>query len=214
MMDLSDTPPSQEPLDDGCAGTVVEGLLTRTLDLPDIRIFRAIEIKDARGSVASVYSRSYFESLGIRDNFVQENHCVSPKRGTIRGFHYQLPPYGQSKLVRVVRGRILDVNVDLRCGSPTFGRCVKAELSPDGWNQIYVPVGFAHCYATLTDNVEIVFKLGCGYAPDYAAGLAWNDPDLAIDWPFRPEEVIVVQRDLDRPKFSELARFFPFDTGA
>jgi dTDP-4-dehydrorhamnose 3,5-epimerase len=182
----------------------------QALAISDIRIFRSPVNSDTRGSVAPVYSRSYFESIGIDDEFVQENHCKSPKRGTIRGFHYQLPPYGQSKLIRVVRGHILDVNVDLRQGSPTFGRWVKAELAADGWNQIYVPVGFAHCYATLSDDVETVFKLGCGYAPGHAAGLAWNDPDIAVAWPFAPHEVIVLPRDLDRPRFSELQQFFPY----
>jgi dTDP-4-dehydrorhamnose 3,5-epimerase len=190
--------------------TVVEGLETTQLAIPEIRLFRADRRTDVRGYVVPTYNRDYFASLGILDDFVHENHCWSPRRGTMRGFHYQLPPFGQSKLIRVTRGRMLDVNVDVRRGSPTFGRHVKAELSAEGWNQIYVPAGFAHCYATLEDDTEVVFKLGCGFAPDHAVGLAWNDPDLGIDWPFRPEEVIVLDRDVDRPRFSQIDRFFPY----
>ena len=141
---------------------------------------------------------------------MHENHCWSQKTGTIRGFHYQVSPYAQPKLIRVTRGRILDVNVDLRKGSPTFGRHVMAELDPDGWNQILVPAGFAHCYCTLTDDVEVIFKLGCEYAPKYARGLRWNDPDLAIDWPVSEKDAIVLERDLNRPRFHDLTEFFTY----
>lgn len=173
-------------------------------------MFAAHRREDVRGYVMATYSREFFASIGIRTDFVHENHCVSPRRGTIRGFHYQLPPYGQAKLIRVTRGRILDVAVDLRKGSPTFSQHVKVELSPDGWNQILVPVGFAHCYCTLEDDTEGIFKLGCEYATNHAVGLAWNDPDLGVEWPVLEDEAIVLPRDLDRPRFSELTRFFPY----
>lgn len=192
------------------SGTVIEGLEMRELAFPEIRVFRAEAKRDRRGTVVPTYNAAYFKSVGIRHPFVHENHCWSPKRGTIRGFHYQLPPYGQPKLIRVSHGRILDVNVDVRQGSPTFGKHVMAELTPEGWNQIYVPEGFAHCYATLEDNSEVIFKLGCGFAPDHAVGLAWNDPDLGIAWPIAESEAIVLERDLDRPRFSALTRFFPY----
>lgn len=125
----------------------------------------------------------------------------------MRGFHYQLPPHEQSKLIRVIRGRIFDVNVDLRQGSPTFGQHVSAELDADTWHSIYVPGGFAHCYCTLEDDTEVLFKLGSLFAPTFARGLAWNDPDLAIDWPIDEDEVLVLERDLDRPRFSRLNEF-------
>jgi dTDP-4-dehydrorhamnose 3,5-epimerase len=195
-------------------GTVVEGLTMRRLESPGLCLFRAEAARDDRGSVTSVYNRAYFQSVGIADSFVQENHCATALRYTVRGFHYQTPPFGQSKLIRVTRGRILDVNVDLRRDSPTFGRTVIAELSPLAWNQIYVPVGFAHCYATLDDDCEVIFKLGCAYAPDHADGLAWNDPDLAIDWPFPSEQAIVLPRDLDRPRFSALETPFTYSSPA
>jgi len=116
----------------GDSAIVVEGLETMTLEIPDIRLFRAERRADARGCVMASYSRDCLRTLGIDFEVVHENHCYSPKRGTMRGFHYQLPPYGQAKLIRVTRGAVLDVNVDVRKGSPTFGRHVKAELRPDG----------------------------------------------------------------------------------
>jgi dTDP-4-dehydrorhamnose 3,5-epimerase len=178
--------------------------------MEDLKIFRATPRRDSRGYVLPTYSKQGLRELGITFDVVHENHCWSPTAGTIRGFHYQLPPYAQPKLIRVVRGAILDVNVDLRKGSPTFGRHAKAELNPDGWSQILVPAGFAHCYCTLTDDVEVVFKLGCEYAPQYARGLRWNDSDLGIQWPVSQEDAIVLERDLNRPGFRELTDFFPY----
>lgn len=192
------------------AETVVEGLEVRSLEIPEIRIFRATRREDMRGWVVPTYSKAYFAGIGVDTEFVHENHCFSPRRGTIRGFHYQRPPQGQAKLIRVTRGRILDVDVDLRKGSPTFGRHVKVELTPDGWNQILVPVGFAHCYCTLEEETEVIFKLGCEYAPAHAAGLAWNDPELGITWPVSEAEAIVLPRDLERPRFADLTEFFPY----
>jgi dTDP-4-dehydrorhamnose 3,5-epimerase len=190
--------------------TVVDGLEVKSLEIPEIKLFRADRREDRRGYVVPTYNKAFFASLGIHTDFVHENHCFSPRRGTLRGFHYQLPPYGQAKLIRITRGRLLDVNVDLRRGSPTFGRHVKAELTPEGWSQILVPVGFAHCYGTLEDDTEVIFKLGSQFAPHHAVGLAWNDPDLGIQWPISPGEAIVLERDMKRPRFSELTQFFPY----
>ena len=189
------------------SATIVEGLECKALDIPDILIFRSQRTEDARGFVQPTFNGPYFRSIGIDVDFIHENHCFSPRRGTMRGFHYQLPPYGQPKLIRVTRGAILDVNVDLRCGAPSFGKHVSTELRPDGWHSIYVPEGFAHC--TLDDDSEVIFKLGSLFAPSHAHGLAWNDPDLAIDWPFADDQVTVLERDLDRPRFSELTAYFP-----
>jgi dTDP-4-dehydrorhamnose 3,5-epimerase len=189
---------------------VTESLEVRSLEIHDIKIFRAERRSDRRGYVVPTYSKQGFIDAGVPFEVVHENHCWSEQAGTIRGFHYQLPPYAQPKLIRLTRGRILDVNVDLRKGSLTFGRHVKIELDPDGWNQILVPAGFAHCYCTLTDDVEVIFKLGCGYAPKYARGLRWNDPDLGIAWPVQEEDAIVLERDLHRPCFRDLTEFFPY----
>lgn len=189
-------------------GTVAEPLSSKRLEFPEIFVFKSDGRSDERGHVAPSFSAVQLHELGLDFVFWHENHCFSPSAGTVRGFHYQLPPHGQSKLIRVTRGRILDVNVDVRLGSPTFGQHVAQELRPDGWSQIYVPEGFAHCYCTLEKNCEVIFKLGHPYAPDYARGFAWNDPALAIDWPIEPADAIVLQRDLDRPAFGELDEFF------
>jgi dTDP-4-dehydrorhamnose 3,5-epimerase len=192
--------------------TVPEPLETRALEISDIKIFRGERRKDRRGYVVPSYSRRGLLELGVSFDVVHENHCWSERAGTIRGFHFQLPPFAQAKLIRVTSGRILDVNVDLRRGSPTFGRHAKVELDADEWSQIFVPEGFAHCYCTLTDDVEVVFKLGCEYAPRYARGLRWDDPDLGIEWTVAKEDAIVLDRDLDRPRFRDLTELFPYRT--
>lgn len=197
--------------DKNIVGTVSEPLEYQRLAFPEIVLFRAEPRTDMRGSVMSSFNAPQLSSLGIEFTFFQENHCVSPKRGTVRGFHYQLPPHGQSKLIRVTHGRILDVNVDMRRGSPTFGQHVVAELSPDGWSQIFVPEGFAHCYCTLEDESEVIFKLGHPFAPDYARGFSWNDPALGIQWPISDEEAIVLDRDVNRPGFEQLDDLYPYD---
>jgi len=191
-------------------GPVVEKLDCRELDIGELRIFRSARRTDQRGFVQPTYNSAYFQSIGITTQFVHENHCFSPHPFAVRGFHYQSPPYGQPKLIRVTHGRILDVNVDLRQGSPTFAQHVKVELSPEDWFQIYVPTGFAHCYATIEPNTEVIFKLGSLFAPSHAHGFAWNDPDLGIEWPFDDNNAIVLERDLDRPRFSELTELFSY----
>jgi len=189
--------------------TISEGLEVRCLEIPDLKVLRAAPHHDRRGWVMPTFSVQGLLDDGIPFPVVHENHCWSPRAGTIRGFHYQLPPYAQPKLVRVTRGRMLDVNVDLRCSSPTFGRHVTVELDPGGWNQILVPAGFAHCYCTLTEDCEVIFKLGAEYAPRYARGLRWNDPDLGVAWPLGESDAIVLDRDLDRPRFRDLTELFP-----
>lgn len=193
-------------------GTVAEEIESAPLAAPGLRVFRTRQAHDARGWVAPTFNAAYFAGLGIRFAVVHENHCYSSQRGTVRGFHYQVPPHGQAKLIRVTRGRIYDVNVDLRKGSPTFGEAVGTELAAGGWDQIFVPVGFAHCYCTLENDTEVFFSLGCGYAPNYARGLRWNDPALHVQWPISEAAAIVLQRDLDRPPFGTLDEFFPYPT--
>jgi dTDP-4-dehydrorhamnose 3,5-epimerase len=190
-------------------GTVAEYLNVKSLSFPELFVFSGDARQDERGVVTPSFNAFQLKELGIQFDFCHENHCYSPKRGTVRGFHYQLPPHGQAKLIRVTRGRILDVNVDMRRSSPTFGQHVAQELSPENWNQIYVPEGFAHCYCTLEDDCEVIFKLGHPFAPDYARGFAWNDPALKIDWLIDPSEAIVLERDLQRPAFEDIEDLFP-----
>lgn len=184
--------------------TIVEGVSWKSLEIPDVKIFQAEPRKDIRGYVMPVYSQAFYKSIGIETNFVMENHVYTEHPFTVRGFHYQIAPFEQPKLIRVIRGKIFDVNVDLRPSSSTYGQHVSIELSASGWNQIYVPSGFAHCLMTLTSNTEVVFKLGEQFAPDFANGFAWNDPDLKINWPVDEDKAIVLQRDLERLRFSEL----------
>ena len=133
--------------------------------------------------LSETYNKSQLQELGIDDEFVQDNHSLTVDRGTIRGLHFQIPPHPISKLVRVIRGRVLDVVVDLRSGSETFGQHVTMMLSAELGNQIYAPVGFAHGFCTMTPDTEVVYKVSDYWYPEVDKGLLWNDPDLAIDWP-------------------------------
>lgn len=141
---------------------------------------------DSRGWFTEVYSEAAFSARGISCRFVQDNHSLSVPRFTLRGLHFQLPPHAQDKLVRCVRGRIWDVAVDVRAGSPTFGHYVGVELSAENGLQLFVPVGFAHGFLTLEENCEVTYKVSDIYAPTYDFGIRWDDPTVAIGWPIPP----------------------------
>lgn len=138
---------------------------------------------DSRGWFTEVYSEHAFAERGIDCRFVQDNHSLSGPAFTLRGLHFQTAPHGQAKLVRCIRGRILDVAVDVREGSPTFGRWVGAELSAANGRQLFVPVGFAHGFLTLEADCEVTYKVSDVYAPDCDGGIRWDDPAIGIDWP-------------------------------
>jgi dTDP-4-dehydrorhamnose 3,5-epimerase len=138
---------------------------------------------DRRGFFSETYSTRAFSEAGISETFVQDNHSASAMRGTVRGLHFQVPPHAQAKLVRVPRGRIMDVAVDIRRNSSTYGRHVCVELSADNWLQLLVPIGFAHGFCTLDDDSEVIYKTSDYYAPEAERGVSWNDPALAIAWP-------------------------------
>ncbi|MCS6930842.1 MAG: dTDP-4-dehydrorhamnose 3,5-epimerase [Acetobacteraceae bacterium] len=163
---------------------------------------------DSRGFFAETYSRRDFATLGIGEEFVQDNHSLSAEAGVLRGLHFQLPPAAQAKLVRVLRGRIRDVVVDLRHGSPTFGRHLLLELSAEDGMQLYVPVGFAHGFLTLEPGTEVAYKVSAPYAPECDRGLAWDDPALGIAWGIAPEAVILSEKDRRHPRLAELGRVF------
>jgi dTDP-4-dehydrorhamnose 3,5-epimerase len=139
---------------------------------------------------------------------VQDNHVHSAQRGVLRGLHFQTEPHAQGKLVRCTRGSILDVGVDIRVGSPTYGRHAAVELSASNWCQLWVPPGFAHGYVTLEDDCEVIYKVTDYYAPECDRGIAWNDPDLAIDWRIPVTDVILSEKDKKQPRLSEAAPFF------
>ncbi|MBI0435228.1 dTDP-4-dehydrorhamnose 3,5-epimerase [Roseomonas sp. KE0001] len=159
---------------------------------------------DHRGAFAETYTLRDFEAIGIADAFVQDNFSWSAGVGTLRGLHFQTPPHAQAKLVRVLRGRILDVAVDLRAGSPTYGQHVAAELSAENGLQLYVPVGFAHGFCTLEPDTEVAYKVTDTYAPDCDKGLLWNDPALAIEWPVGPDAAILSEKDQRQPLLRDL----------
>ncbi len=144
---------------------------------------------DDRGFFARVYCEREFAAQGLNTHFVQVNNSLSAKAGTLRGLHYQLPPAGEVKLVRAVKGALWDVIADLRAGSPTYGKWFGVELSEDNRLMFYVPRGFAHGFVTLTDNVEALYLVSDFYSPQAERGVRWNDAALGIKWPKQPEEI-------------------------
>ncbi|MBP2294388.1 dTDP-4-dehydrorhamnose 3,5-epimerase [Azospirillum rugosum] len=178
------------------------------LAIPDVKIIRPKKFGDHRGFFSETYSKKAFEAAGLHYDFVQDNQSLSAEVGTVRGLHFQLPPFAQDKLVRVVRGAILDVAVDIRRGSPTFGQHVSAVISAEEWNQIFVPIGFAHGFCTLEPNTEVVYKVTNFYSAAHDRGLLWNDPDLGIDWPVATDKALLSDKDLKHPRLAELGECF------
>lgn len=158
---------------------------------------------DARGWFAETWSRKAMLEAGVDADFVQDNQAFNAKAGTVRGLHFQKAPHPQAKLVRVLKGAIFDVAVDVRPGSPTYGQWVGAELTAEGGEQIFVPRGFAHGYSTLTDDCELAYKVDGLYAPQTEGGIIWNDPDLAIDWRVKGE-AITSDKDKALPRLKDL----------
>ena len=171
------------------------------LAIPEVKVLSAKKHGDARGFFSETYSKSVFARLGIDLEFVQDNQSLSADRFTVRGLHYQTPPFAQDKLVRVLRGSIYDVAVDIRRGSPTYGRWVGAEISAALWNQILVPVGFAHGFCTLEPDTEVVYKVSAPYAPECDRGLRWNDPAFGVDWPADESAAVLSDKDRRAPGF-------------
>jgi dTDP-4-dehydrorhamnose 3,5-epimerase len=160
--------------------------------------------EDSRGSFSETYNRGAFERAGLTDTFVQDNFSFSTRAGTVRGLHFQRPPHAQSKLVRVNRGRILDVAVDLRRSSTTYGRHVAVELSRENWAELYLPAGFAHGFCTLEPETEVIYKTSSLYAPEAEGGILWSDPSLAIAWPVEPKDATVSDKDRALPLFADI----------
>lgn len=150
---------------------------------------------DARGWFSETYNQRTLAELGIHEHFVQDNHSLSVARGTLRGLHFQTPPHAQAKLVRCISGAIWDVAVDVRAASPTYGKWVGAELTASGGEQLYIPVGFAHGFITLTDQAEVAYKTSDYYAPQCDDGLIWDDPMIAVQWPIPNVEPILSEKD-------------------
>ena len=166
-------------------------------DLPGVLIIEPRVFEDERGWFMESYSYRVFKELGIDAVFVQDNHSYSKRKGTLRGIHFQNNPVAQAKLVRCTRGKILDVAVDLRKGSPTYKKWIMVELSEENKRMLFIPKGFGHAFLTLTDDVEVQYKVDQYYSKEHDRSIRWNDPDIGIDWPI--EEPILSEKDRNAP---------------
>ena len=177
-----------------------------------VKVVTPRKFGDARGFFSEVYNRRALAEAGIDLDFVQDNHSFSAEKGTLRGLHFQAPPMAQDKLVRCTRGAILDVAVDIRRSSPTYGRHVAVELSADNWKQLLVPKGFLHGFLTLTPDVEVQYKVTAPYSAAHDGGVAWDDPDLALPWPLpwpkSDRAPILSDKDAKLPRLRDLAAIF------
>ena len=190
---------------------VAEGRLdVRTTKLQGVLVLKPRRFVDVRGYFAEVYTERLFHQAGVTAAFVQDNQSYSLHQGTIRGLHFQLPPAAQAKLVRVIRGCVHDVVVDLRVGSPTYGEWIAERLSADGGEQIYIPSGFAHGFCTLEANTEVSYKVDSYYAPAYDTGIIWNDPTLNINWPVAADAAILSDKDKRLGTFAAFASPFRY----
>jgi dTDP-4-dehydrorhamnose 3,5-epimerase len=179
-------------------------------DIDEVIIIKPKVFGDSRGYFFESFSEREF-SAGVREiKFVQDNESLS-KGNVIRGLHFQKPPYSQSKLVRVVKGAVLDVAVDIRKGSPTFGKHVAVELSEENHLQLFIPRGFAHGFAVLSDEVIFQYKCDNFYAPSYEGAIAWNDPELGIDWKIPTDKAILSAKDSNNPLLKDAEYLFDYN---
>ncbi|MCC3305394.1 dTDP-4-dehydrorhamnose 3,5-epimerase [Sneathiella sp. HT1-7] len=178
--------------------------------IADVKILCPKKFGDDRGFFSEVWNAQTLKEAGLDLTFVQDNHAHNAEAGVVRGLHYQLAPKAQGKLVRALRGAIIDVAVDIRVGSPTFGQHVAVELSAENWRQLWVPAGFAHGYCTLQPDTEIVYKVTDYYSPEHDCGIFWNDPDLNINWSVSAEKAILSEKDKILPLLKDQTRLFEF----
>lgn len=183
----------------------------RPLALPEVIEITPKRHGDHRGFFSEVWSASALAAHGLDVPFVQDNHSFSVERGVLRGLHYQIPPFEQAKLVRVIRGSIFDVAVDIRHCSPTFGKWVGLTVSAEKWNQIYVPPGFAHGFLTLEPNCEVLYKVSAPYAPQHDRAIRFDDPTIAIDWPLADLDPILSDKDRAAPLLAQAEPAFTFE---
>lgn len=176
-----------------------------------VRLLKPRRFGDDRGWFMETYSVAKAKEAGIDDAFVQDNHSLSRQVGTVRGLHFQVPPVAQGKLVRCTAGRILDVAVDVRRGSPTYGRHVAAELSARNGHQLWVPIGFAHGFVTLEPDTEVVYKVTDVYSAACDGGIRWDDPDIGIAWPLPATGPVLSDKDVKAPLLAEWDSPFAYD---
>jgi dTDP-4-dehydrorhamnose 3,5-epimerase len=183
-------------------------VIVERLAIPDVLLLTPPRFLDARGFFSETWNAQRCAEAGIAGSFVQDNHALSRETGVLRGLHCQVGANAQGKLVRVVRGAIWDVAVDVRRGSPTYGRHVGAVLSAENWRQLWVPVGFLHGYCTLQPDTEVIYKVTAPYDKPAERGVIWNDPALAIPWPVAPAEVLLSDKDLVLPRLADCPDWF------
>lgn len=177
--------------------------------LADVKLIEPKAFGDRRGFFIETYNQTLFKELGIKENFIQDNHSFSKEAGVLRGMHYQLLPKCQTKLIHVTTGAIYDVVVDMRKGSPTYGQWEGYILSEHNKRQLLVPKGFAHGFCTITDNVNVLYKVDELYSPVQERGIAWDDDSLAIDWPIN--NPVLSEKDLKHPKFEDAENNFVYE---
>lgn len=180
------------------------------LAIPDVIMIVPSRHGDHRGYFSEVFKDGWFRETIADVGFVQDNQSLSAAKGTVRGLHFQLEPFGQGKLVRCIKGAIFDVAVDIRTGSPTYGQWVGAELSDANGAQLWIPVGFAHGFATLEPDTIIHYKVTAPYSAKDDRGLFWNDPEIGIDWPIEADDAILSDKDRVQPRLADLPPAFSF----
>ena len=176
--------------------------------LAGVKIVVPQRFSDARGDFSEVWNAKHFADAGIVADFVQDNHVRNARKFTVRGLHYQISPAAQAKLVRVTRGAIFDVVVDIRRGSPGFGRHATSEISAENRRELWVPAGFAHGYCTLADDTDVTYKVTEYYRPELERGIAWNDPEIMIAWPVSPAAALLSDRDRKLPRLADQPDLF------
>lgn len=184
---------------------------TEALGPQGLTLITPARFGDDRGWFSETWSKSRMDEAGLTHDFVQDNHSLSGAAGTLRGLHYQAPPFAQAKLVRCVRGAIWDVAVDIRPGSPTFGQWAGARLDPETGAQLLVPRGYLHGFLTLTPDAEVQYKVDAPYSKAHDGAVAWNDPDLAVDWPLVDAGVsapVLSEKDAAAPRLGEIPNPF------
>lgn len=179
-----------------------------TTELAGVIAISPARFSDSRGFFSETYNRTAFRQAGVTNDFVQDNHSLSRDQGTVRGLHFQIPPAAQAKLVRVLRGTICDVAVDLRRSSATFGQSVTAILSAENGRQLLVPAGFAHGFCTLEPDTEVFYKVDAPYSREHERGVRWDDPALGIPWPIAPSDAVLIERDRILPFLADLPYYF------